>query len=70
MSPCKDCTKRQLRCHSVCPEYIEFAKGVLDTKETIKANRNMPFYSANYGLSRSLKRKNKPKDGIDWRGQI
>lgn len=24
--PCKDCSKRQPDCHSVCPEYKEFRK--------------------------------------------
>jgi hypothetical protein len=23
-APCKDCTKRCLKCHSECPEYIQF----------------------------------------------
>lgn len=24
--PCKDCKKRQIGCHSVCPEYNEYNK--------------------------------------------
>lgn len=25
-SPCKDCTKRKLKCHSSCEDYKEFRK--------------------------------------------
>lgn len=35
-APCKGCTKRELGCHSTCPDYISFKKLCKETNEKKK----------------------------------
>lgn len=37
-APCKGCKKRELGCHSTCPEYIQFRKE-LDRANELKRGR-------------------------------
>lgn len=37
---CKDCTKRQLHCHSTCEDYKQFRKELDEKQETINKAQN------------------------------
>lgn len=36
LSPCKDCEKRQVGCHSECEEFLKFRKRLGAYKSTLK----------------------------------
>ena len=38
-TPCKDCDKRYVGCHSTCEDYISFAKKKKKENDAIKAER-------------------------------
>ena len=52
-SPCKDCQKRSMTCHSTCPEYLEYKK-VRDTinKERLNHYASDPNLKAYKGKRR------------------
>ena len=38
-SPCKDCTERQVGCHSTCEKYLEWNKKWVDNKIKISEKK-------------------------------
>lgn len=41
--PCKNCPKRQIGCHSDCPEYLEYRGKLAEEREIEKLNRIRTF---------------------------
>ena len=63
--PCKECTRRSMRCHSECKDYIEFAKKMGEArKQRLIEQANQQFNSnksrGSTGLSK-LRRSKKEK---------
>lgn len=43
-SPCKDCIKREVGCHSRCTDYIEYRKSLEDIRKTKQEERRFMSY--------------------------
>ena len=39
VSPCKDCTRRSIKCHATCEEYIEFKKNLDQEREELSVKK-------------------------------
>lgn len=39
-NPCKECTKRELHCHSNCQPYIDWHEYIVKEKEQLREERN------------------------------
>lgn len=59
ISPCKDCSKRVMHCHSTCVEYSEY-KGIL---QTISDNR-VKYIKEKDCFVESVSRGTKKKYGV------
>lgn len=53
--PCKDCTKRQLGCHSTCKDYIEWNKAHLKEKARLQEKERLD--NASISMDESISRK-------------
>ena len=54
-SPCKDCSNRELGCHSTCKKYIQFQE---DTQAETKARRDfLKVHNEHVGFLTEQKRK-------------
>lgn len=54
--PCRFCTKRHLRCHSTCEDYLEYKEQVSKANETKSKQLN-----TSYGYRDSILRSSKIK---------
>lgn len=45
ISPCKDCIKRHIKCHSDCEEYKEWAEKQHEEKNFNKIHRSLTIYT-------------------------
>lgn len=39
VAPCKDCTERQMGCHSTCPKYKQYQEWNEERKAIVAANK-------------------------------
>ena len=53
-SPCKNCDKRQVGCHSSCEDYSAFKKYLAEVK---KANEHRRLQNDIFGMARERRRK-------------
>lgn len=53
-SPCKDCTKRQLHCHSKCKAYAEYKQKLEIARE--KENKRAEENNFNYAERRAVRK--------------
>ena len=53
VAPCKDCSKRELGCHSKCPEYIAYRK---QQDEENEARRKLLETKYNPNIENIIKR--------------
>lgn len=54
-SPCKECNKRQLLCHSTCLLYKDFTKTIRE----IKTKNRLKNEAVKFQIIENIKRKNK-----------
>lgn len=53
LSPCKDCEKRQMRCHSNCIEYATFCDETTVYREKVYANKKKQYEAETVSVARS-----------------
>lgn len=59
-SPCQNCTKRTVGCHSNCESYINFRNGVDNIKEKMRDDKEYERYKRDVIMNAySKRRKNK-----------
>ena len=51
LSPCKDCTKRYVGCHSKCADYLDYAA----ERKAISDARAKEQFEKSYHIEKSLK---------------
>lgn len=56
-SPCKNCTKRAVGCHSNCESYISFRNGVNNVKERMRADKEYGRYKRDVVVNAYSKRR-------------
>lgn len=59
MSPCKDCEKRVLGCHSNCAEYVEFKNKRKDEADAKSKYYEVKRYNAERAIKIYKKHRNK-----------
>ena len=55
--PCKDCAKKQLRCHAMCIEYAAFCYDNEAYKKKVFENKSQNNALDNIGVRRTLRAK-------------
>ena len=59
ISPCKDCEKRYLGCHSGCPEYKQFKDSIDIARENKRKEQIINSHEYDVGLEKMKKYKYK-----------
>ena len=54
--PCKDCTKREIGCHSHCEDYIQSREKHKEVKGNIEKNKAMDRVHKEYVIAQKARR--------------
>lgn len=57
-APCKDCSDRQVGCHSACEKYLDFRKEVDEINKIKFAEKEQRRFIAEHNLALSKRTKN------------